>query len=779
MMSKKKKIITSLVISLSCISIIVLVISSLFFLKLLSKSNVKNVELIYYEDAIVQDINDIRIDLFYLDIHYENNDVERKVCSKNMVSFYDLLKLKEEGMHNITISYESYKFDVNIYIYDSTHQLENDIYIYSNTDKLEVIANIDEYTPTKEGWYFNGWYLDEAYTTAFETNNDQTPGVRKLFAFWSKEPVYKVKFMLDENTCLKEEKVIKGGNATPPAVNSYNELIFIGWDKSFENITSDLVVYALFKAPLYEVTFLDINNNVISKYMVEKGASIIPPTAPIVDGFEFVGWSQETNNIKSNIIVKSIYKSIVTVYYYDSDLETIIDIKNTLEQPIPPTKTGFRFDEWVEIPSNQKNAKTYYATYKELESKLTIFLEDQYITSDLVTKTYLDLYIDLENIKFINIDNEEISFDRYGNSVDNTYTNYLLDTSSISKLTGIYGTYEYYLDEAKQNKIDLKTFISNIQSDETNLYNDYCLYGKKTSKYEIDENLWEYTLDLESDTYHISYVGKQYTSEKVYEIAVPNTYNNKKVTVIESLKVPYQAVCYIGENIEKINLKSTNVCSGFIVSKSNPNYESYCGILLDINKNSVAKMCIDTEKTYGLFALNKNCIDDLFNNQDRIKNELKTTYDTLDSYSFQDYFKIGNRKYDNSIIFKDNIKIYSDTFIQTFSYYPINISFENSFTLLDNDIIDFENTNIIKITFTKECNTKEELNNYILNIFNQTDKIINNKSYYLITIKNINLTDTSDLEDIINQIENYYKDKYKKIVNISLENSSLNISIDN
>ena len=61
------------------------------------------------------------------------------------------------------------------------------------------------------------------------------------------EGIWKVVWKDWNNTILKEEYVENGKSATPPDEPSREGYIFTGWDKSYENVTSDLTIKALYK----------------------------------------------------------------------------------------------------------------------------------------------------------------------------------------------------------------------------------------------------------------------------------------------------------------------------------------------------------------------------------------------------------------------------------------------------------------------------------------------------------------------------------------------------
>lgn len=63
----------------------------------------------------------------------------------------------------------------------------------------------------------------------------------------SKQSTHKVTFVDYDNTILKEEVVLHGNNAIPPIVGERKNYRFVKWNKSYNNVNSDLMVKALYK----------------------------------------------------------------------------------------------------------------------------------------------------------------------------------------------------------------------------------------------------------------------------------------------------------------------------------------------------------------------------------------------------------------------------------------------------------------------------------------------------------------------------------------------------
>lgn len=85
--------------------------------------------------------------------------------------------------------------------------------------------------------------------------------------------VYTVTFKNGETT-LKTEMVKHGSAATPPNVFDTATKKFVGWDKDFSKVTSDLIVNAKFETKKFTLTFINFDGTTVYTAEVEYGASI-------------------------------------------------------------------------------------------------------------------------------------------------------------------------------------------------------------------------------------------------------------------------------------------------------------------------------------------------------------------------------------------------------------------------------------------------------------------------------------------------------------------------
>lgn len=113
-----------------------------------------------------------------------------------------------------------------------------------------------------EGMHFSKWDKDFSKVT----EDIEVSAVYEL-------NVYTVTFKNGETT-LKTEMVKHGFAATQPNVFDTATKKFIGWDKSFDNVTSDLIVNAKFETKKFTLTFINFDGTTVYTEEVEYGASI-------------------------------------------------------------------------------------------------------------------------------------------------------------------------------------------------------------------------------------------------------------------------------------------------------------------------------------------------------------------------------------------------------------------------------------------------------------------------------------------------------------------------
>ena len=117
---------------------------------------------------------------------------------------------------------------------------------------------------------------------------------------------YKVEFIVD-GEIISVQEVESGKEANKPDDPIKDGYLFASWDETFDNVLMDLKINAIFekinKNGFHTVTFMNWNGTILESQEVKKGEAAILPVVPEREGYEFVGWTEDINNIISNVKV--------------------------------------------------------------------------------------------------------------------------------------------------------------------------------------------------------------------------------------------------------------------------------------------------------------------------------------------------------------------------------------------------------------------------------------------------------------------------------------------
>lgn len=119
---------------------------------------------------------------------------------------------------------------------------------------------------------------------------------------------YIVTFFGFKGTILKQEEVTKGSSANPPSPEKIDGYTFIGWDQDFNNVTNDLEVRPIYESNKCIVTFIGLKGEILQVEEIEKGGTPTAPIAPKLPGYRFIGWDHDLENITEDLVIKAIYE---------------------------------------------------------------------------------------------------------------------------------------------------------------------------------------------------------------------------------------------------------------------------------------------------------------------------------------------------------------------------------------------------------------------------------------------------------------------------------------
>ena len=191
------------------------------------------------------------------------------------------------------------------------------------------------------------------------------------FRIISADSEFTVTFYDWDGTVLKTETVKWGESATAPANPERLGYTFMGWDKAFTNVQSNLIVNAIYEQIEYTVTFCDWNGMVLKSETVKWGQDATAPADPTREGYTFTGWDKAFANIQSALTVNAVYEQneyTVTFYDWDGTVLKTETVKwgQTATAPANPTREGYTFTGWDKAFTNVKSDLSVRAVYIEI-----------------------------------------------------------------------------------------------------------------------------------------------------------------------------------------------------------------------------------------------------------------------------------------------------------------------------------------------------------------------------------------------------------------------------
>ncbi len=244
--------------------------------------------------------------------------------------------------------------------------------------------------PTKTGYTFGGWYVDEQCQTAYDFDTAVTANIT-LYAKWTAKgggetETYTVTFDSQGGTEVESQTVNKDEQVTEPEAPTKSGYTFGGWYKEAScvtaydfntAVTADLTLYAKWTAKgggeteKYTVTFDSQGGTEVEPQTVNKDEKVTEPEAPTKSGYTFGGWYEEAS-CDTEYDFDTAVTSDLTLYAkwtakgggetekytvtFDSQGGTEVEPQTVnkdekVTEPEAPTKSGYTFGGWYEEAS--------------------------------------------------------------------------------------------------------------------------------------------------------------------------------------------------------------------------------------------------------------------------------------------------------------------------------------------------------------------------------------------------------------------------------------------
>ena len=162
-----------------------------------------------------------------------------------------------------------------------------------------------------------------------------------------------------DGTVLKQKTIARGGYVFAPADPVRDGFTFLGWDSAvFTDLTADTTFIAQYSSGIvtHTVSFFDWDGSQIgeTQEVVHREAAT-PPDSPTREGYIFVGWDTEFDNVTSGLTVHAQY---VPAHVYVATAE---DFAMAVTAETVPGVT-VHLDADIELPADW-TAPDFYATF--------------------------------------------------------------------------------------------------------------------------------------------------------------------------------------------------------------------------------------------------------------------------------------------------------------------------------------------------------------------------------------------------------------------------------
>ena len=261
--------------------------------------------------------------------------------------------------------------------YKLTYMVDGEEYKSSDVDYGTAITA--EAIPTKEGYTFSGWSEIPSTMPASDVNITGTFNINK----------YKLTYMVD-GVEYKSSEVEFGSTITAENNPSKEGYTFSGWSEIPETMpASDVTITGTFTINKYKLTYV-VDGVEYKSYDVEFGATITPEASPANEGQTFSGWSEIPATMPANdVVITGTFSdnSYKLTYIVDGEVfkSSHVEYGSTITPETPPTKEGYTFSGWSEIPETMPAGDvTISGTFTPNKYKLTYTVDGvEYKTAEV------------------------------------------------------------------------------------------------------------------------------------------------------------------------------------------------------------------------------------------------------------------------------------------------------------------------------------------------------------------------------------------------------------
>ena len=233
--------------------------------------------------------------------------------------------------------------EANVLMYTLNYMVDDNEYVSYSIIEGESIT--PQPIPFKEGYTFSGWSEIPETMPASDLTITGTFVPNK----------YKLTYFVDGGEYKSSE--VEFGSAINAEENPTKEgYTFSGWSEIPETMpASDVAITGSFTINKYKLTYT-LDGEEYKTAEVDYGTALTPEEAPVKEGYTFSGWSEIPETMPANDVTVTgtftVNKYKLT-YMVDGEKykASEVDYGTAITAEDVPTKEGYTFSGWSEIPS--------------------------------------------------------------------------------------------------------------------------------------------------------------------------------------------------------------------------------------------------------------------------------------------------------------------------------------------------------------------------------------------------------------------------------------------
>ena len=296
--------------------------------------------------------------------------------------------------------------EYSINSYNIVFKNHDGVVLYNELVEFNSVISYKGNTPQKEGYTFTKW-------------NNEIPATMPAndleFIAEFEINVYTVQFKNYDGTVLFTDNVEHGSSATyegdtptRPATKRFT-YTFKEWDTDYSNITSDLIVVALYDEIKNYFILTTIVDGVSTEYKVNNGDNITLED-PVKEGHTFIRWTVDFSNLTDDLTTEALFSinSYKLTYKINGETkeEQIVVYNSDIILIEKPVIDGYYFVEWKNVvekmPANDHVIELIYEEVVKITNvtKSGKTYDGEKVNDPVVTLSK-DAYVEIQYFKDI------------------------------------------------------------------------------------------------------------------------------------------------------------------------------------------------------------------------------------------------------------------------------------------------------------------------------------------------------------------------------------------